>query len=46
MGTETSHNPINLRDKFNRFAEHWAPKVVAELNDYQIKVVKLTGEFV
>lgn len=27
------------------FSEHWSPKVVARLNDYEIKVVKLKGEF-
>ena len=37
---------INLRDKLARFGEHWSPKVVAELNDYQLKVVKICGEFV
>ena len=28
------------------FSEHWPPKVVTRLNDYEIKVVKLEGEFV
>lgn len=37
---------INLAAKFSQFKEHWTPKVIAELNDYQIKVVKLEGEFV
>ena len=37
---------INLRDKLALFSERWAPKVVAELNDYQLKVVKIEGEFV
>jgi hypothetical protein len=27
-------------------SEHWSPKVVARLNDYEVKVVKLHGEFV
>jgi len=31
---------IDLRDKLARFGEHWSPKVVAELYDYQLKVVK------
>lgn len=30
----------------NEALEHWSPKVVARLNDYEIKVVKLKGEFV
>ena len=39
-------NPINLRDKLAKFSEHWSPRVVAEMNDYQFKLVKLQGEFV
>lgn len=38
--------PINLKNKFGLFADQWAPKVVAEMNDYQFKLVKLLGEFV
>lgn len=37
---------INLREKLSAFGDHWAPRVVAELNDYQFKVVKFAGEFV
>lgn len=37
---------INLRHRLSRFSDHWSPKVIAELNDYQIKLVKLEGEFV
>ncbi len=36
---------VNLKDKFSRFSEHWSPRVVAELNDYQFKLVKIKGEF-
>jgi mannose-6-phosphate isomerase-like protein (cupin superfamily) len=38
--------PVDLTDKLSRFSEHWSPKVVARLNDYEVKVVKLEGEFV
>lgn len=38
--------PINLQAKLNLFSEHWSPKIVAQLNDYQIKLVKVQGEFV
>jgi mannose-6-phosphate isomerase-like protein (cupin superfamily) len=38
--------PINLVAKLAQFSEHWSPRVVAELNDYQFKVVKLQGDFV
>jgi len=37
---------INLAQKLNLFSEHWSPRVVAEMNDYQFKLVKLEGEFV
>ena len=38
--------PINFRQKFDLFSAHWQPKVVAEMNDYQFKLVKVRGEFV
>ena len=37
--------PIALADKLAAVTEHWSPRVIAELNDYQFKVVKLLGEF-
>ncbi|MEW6984143.1 cupin domain-containing protein [Colwelliaceae bacterium 6471] len=37
---------INFKDKFSKFSEHWAPRVVAQMNDYQFKLVKVEGEFV
>lgn len=41
-----NYEPINLGDKFRLINEHWQPRVIAELNDYQFKLVKLAGEFV
>lgn len=38
--------PVNLAHKLTLFAEHWSPRVVAEMNDYQFKLVKLQGEFI
>ena len=38
--------PINFQQKFGLFAEQWQPKVIAEMNDYQFKVVKLQGDFI
>jgi mannose-6-phosphate isomerase-like protein (cupin superfamily) len=38
--------PIDLHDKFASFHERWSPKVIARLNDYEIKLAKLEGEFV
>ncbi len=39
------NKPINLKSKFELINEHWSPKVIAELNDYQFKLVKITGQF-
>jgi mannose-6-phosphate isomerase-like protein (cupin superfamily) len=41
-----SYKAINLQQKFGLFSEQWAPKVIAEMNDYQFKIVKLQGDFV
>ena len=41
-----SHKSINFRQKFELFKEQWQPKVIAEMNDYQFKVVKLQGDFI
>lgn len=37
---------INLTEKFRLITEHWRPKVVAELNGQEVKLVKVRGEFV
>ena len=37
--------PINLKSKFELFSEFWSPKVIAEMNDYQFKLVKIKDEF-
>jgi mannose-6-phosphate isomerase-like protein (cupin superfamily) len=40
------YQSINLGEKFRLFSEHWQPKIVAEVNDYQLKIVKVEGDFV
>jgi mannose-6-phosphate isomerase-like protein (cupin superfamily) len=42
----THYTPINFLEKFAQFSEHWAPKVIAQMNDYQFKLVKIEGEFI
>ena len=37
---------INFQEKLGKFSEHWTPKVIAEMNDYQFKLAKVQGEFV
>jgi mannose-6-phosphate isomerase-like protein (cupin superfamily) len=41
-----THESIDLAEKFALFSEHWSPKLVARLNDYEVKVVRIKGEFV
>jgi len=36
---------INIDDKFSLFSEHWRPKIVAELNGQEFKLVKIKGEY-
>lgn len=36
---------VNLAEKFALINEHWRPKVVGELNDQEVKLVKFQGEF-
>ena len=37
---------VNFREKLSKFSEQWTPKVIAEMNEYQFKLVKIEGEFV
>ena len=41
-----NHEAINFGNKFKLFDEQWQPKVIAEMNDYQFKIVKLQGDFI
>lgn len=40
------HGAVDIAGKLSLFSEQWSPKVVARLNDYEVKVVKAQGEFV
>ncbi|MCE6976497.1 cupin domain-containing protein [Pseudomonas frederiksbergensis] len=42
----TTCTAINFAEKLALFSEQWAPKVIAEMNDYQFKVVKIEGDFI
>jgi mannose-6-phosphate isomerase-like protein (cupin superfamily) len=37
---------VNVAEKLQMFHEHWSPKIVGELNESYVKLVKLHGEFV
>src|SRR5438445_12480700 len=40
------YQAINFGKKFALVSEQWQPKIIAEMNDYQFKVVKLLGDFI
>ncbi|MCP4168047.1 MAG: cupin domain-containing protein [Chloroflexi bacterium] len=40
------YKAIRLSEKLDLFSEHWSPRIVAQLNDYHFKLVKIQGEFV
>ena len=44
--TQAKLNKVNLSKKFDLFDDYWSPKIVGELNDSYVKLVKLKGEFV
>ena len=37
---------INLSEKLSTFSEYWSPRTVAQLNDYDVMVVKVKDQFV
>jgi mannose-6-phosphate isomerase-like protein (cupin superfamily) len=46
MDNRPSPEKINLSEKLASFSDHWNPRIVAELNGQQLKLVKFQGEFV
>jgi mannose-6-phosphate isomerase-like protein (cupin superfamily) len=40
------YKALNFNDKLDQIHDHWAPRVMAEMNDYQFKIVKLKGDFI
>ncbi|MEX3773845.1 cupin domain-containing protein [Pseudomonas sp. MYb118] len=41
-----AYQSLNFAEKIARIDPHWSPRVIAEMNDYQFKVVKLLGDFI
>ena len=37
---------INLNEKLSKFSQYWSPRIIAEMNNYQFKLVKIKGEFI
>ncbi|MES2176400.1 MAG: cupin domain-containing protein [Gemmatimonadota bacterium] len=44
--TAAAHVAINFSEKLALIGELWRPKVIAEMNDYQFKLVRIEGDFV
>lgn len=40
------YTPINFAEKLARISGQWQPRVIAELNDYQFKLVRIEGDFI
>ena len=40
------YQSINFHDKLQKLSEYWSPKIIAQMNDYHFKIVKIQGEFV
>lgn len=38
-------DPVNIDAMLARFAEHWSPKKIAQINDYDLRIVKVQGDF-
>ena len=41
-----AYTAINLAHKFGLLSEHWQPRVIAKMNDYQFKIVNVQGDFI
>lgn len=37
---------VNLAEKFSLFQDYWSPKLAGEINDFQVRLAKLKGEFI
>lgn len=45
MATDKSPGVVNLSEKLGTIDKHWAPRIVAAINDYHVKLVRVLGEF-
>ncbi|AZD10508.1 Mannose-6-phosphate isomerase [Pseudomonas chlororaphis] len=44
--TPITYQSLNFAYKLSLFDDHWQARVIAEMNDYQFKLVKLQGDFI
>ncbi len=43
---ESADHVVNLVERFAAFDDHWSPKIIGQVNDLHVKIVKAEGEFV
>jgi mannose-6-phosphate isomerase-like protein (cupin superfamily) len=36
---------VNIREKLDLISAHWSPRVIGQVNDFHVKLVKVQGEF-
>lgn len=41
-----TYTAINFQEKLGKFSEHWSPRIIARMNDYHFKLVKIQGDFI
>ena len=41
-----TYQSINFQEKLAKISEQWSPKIIAQMNDYHFKIVKVQGEFI
>lgn len=46
QSAQRPYRAINFAEKLRCFNDQWQPRVVAEMNDYQFKLVRIEGDFV
>jgi hypothetical protein len=46
MESRPAVEKVSLKEKLESFQDHWSPKIVGEINDSFVKLMKLKGEFV
>lgn len=45
-GVQMKVQKVNLSEMFQRFDDFWSPKIIGEVNDFHVKLVKVEGEFI
>lgn len=36
---------MNFNEKYRKFSDQWSPKIIAQMNDYHFKLVRVEGDF-